>query len=112
MKKMVKIKIGEEMDFNSDDYTELKIGSIDEAILFFTTAKANGANTIEWSANNYYDGCVDSISSQPIQIREETNEEYTKRIEEEKQTEENQKQFTLARKRQQYEDLKKEFEGK
>lgn len=110
MKKKFNIDTGEWLDYNTyeyggDDYT------IDNVIDALNKSKLAGATHVKFSGSAY-DSDVSSVYLQGFYIKEETDWDYHKRLEDEAWSLEAEKIKELREEEALYNELKRKFEGK
>jgi len=106
--KIIETAVGQSLEIDTDYYCDAKAFSIDELQSFLTDAKEKGATHFTVSGS-CYDGSIDDIDIHPVNVRTETDEEYTKRAAEEESKRLAEANVKKAREKALYEELKDKY---
>lgn len=107
-RKIFETTVGQSLEIDTDYYCGAKAFSIDELQSFLTDAKEKVATHFTVSGC-CCDGSIDNIDIQPVNVRTETDEEYTKRAAEEESKKLAEANVRRAKEKALYEELKLKY---
>jgi len=107
-RKIFETNVGQSLEVNTDYYYGAKAFSIDELQTFLNEAKENGATHFTISGC-VLDDSLEDIDIQPVTVRTESDEEYTKRVADEESKQLAEANVKKAKEKALYEELKLKY---